>query len=40
MMDMPTSCPDCGEVVELNTMTVIGKELYCTECAYEKGESE
>lgn len=34
-MDMPTPCPECGEIVELNNMTNIGIELYCEECAYE-----
>jgi len=34
-MDMPTPCPSCDEIVELNDMTNIGNELYCEECAYE-----
>lgn len=34
-MDMPTPCPRCHDIVELNHMTNIGNELYCEECVYE-----
>ena len=38
---MPTSCPECGEIVELSDMKNIGRELYCDECYEElEGESE
>lgn len=37
-MNMPTLCPLCDEVVELDEMKNLGSELYCTEC-YEEMES-
>lgn len=38
-MNMPTPCPECGEIVELDVMRNIGHELYCDEC-YEALESD
>lgn len=41
MMDMPTPCPKCHDVVELHDMTNIGNELYCEECAWDlEGEED
>jgi hypothetical protein len=33
-MEMPTPCPTCGNIVELNDMNTCGtcKKLYCDEC--------
>lgn len=39
-MDMPTPCPECGDIVEFNDMTNIGNELYCSECAFELEDME
>lgn len=40
MMDMPTPCMRCGDIVEFNDMTNIGQEFYCDECAYELEDME
>ncbi|GGN59412.1 hypothetical protein [Oceanobacillus indicireducens] len=40
-MNMPTPCPECGEICEFDRMKNIGHELYCDECYEElEGESE
>jgi uncharacterized paraquat-inducible protein A len=31
-MEEPTQCPWCGEVVELQTMRAMGRELVCPRC--------
>ena len=36
-MNMPTNCPTCGDVVELDGMMPIGNELHCRDC-YEDWE--
>lgn len=39
-MNMPTPCPRCGDIVELNRMKNIGNELFCEDCYEELEESK
>lgn len=32
-MDMPTPCPRCMDIVELNNMEKLDNELICSDCA-------